>query len=66
MTLTMEQIATMTEIEISTALRAMTTTELIAFCKANKIGNIRKLGGHLHAAFLWCKEVIAFARITLR
>ena len=66
MTLTIEQIATMNEIEISTALRAMTREELIAFCKANKIGDIRRLGGHLNAAFLWCKDVIAFASITLR
>lgn len=66
MTLTINQIATMNEIQISTALRAMTREELIAFCKENKIGDIRKLGGHLHAAFLWCKGVAAYASITLR
>jgi hypothetical protein len=44
----------------------MTRTELIAFCKANKIGDIKRLGGHLNAAFLWCKEVAAYASITLR
>ena len=64
--MTFNQIATMNEIEISKMLRAMTRKELIAFCKENEIENINKLGGHLHAAFLWCKEVIAFARITLR
>lgn len=66
MTLTMEQIAKMNEIEISTALRAMTRKELITFCRANKIGDIRRLGGHLNAAFLWCKDVAAYASITLR
>ncbi len=64
--MTFNQIATMNEIQISTALRQMTRTELIAFCKANKIGDIKRLGGHLNAAFLWCKGVIAFARMTLR
>ncbi len=64
--MTFNQIATMNEIQISTALRQMTRTELIAFCKANKIGDIKRLGGHLNAAFVWCKDVIAFARMTLR
>lgn len=66
MTLTINEIATMTEIEISNALRQMTRTELIAFCKANKIGDIKRLGGHLNAAFVWCKDVAAYASITLR
>ena len=66
MTLTINEIATMNEIEISNALRQMTRKELIAFCKENEIENINKLGGHLHAAFLWCKGVAAYASITPR
>lgn len=64
--MTFNEIAKMNEIEISTMINKMTRKELVAFCKENKIKDINKLGGHKHAAFLWCKDVIAFASITLR